>query len=281
MIRAPAWIEEPPGRYLLYFAHHMGRQIQLATADQVTGPWRLWPGGSLRLEDSGFPTEPPGLADLHPRARRIVEAGFDDLYPHVASPDVHVLEEAREIRMYYHGRHHDGRQLTRVATSSDGLHFTAGDALLGPSYFRVFRYRSHWYALAMPGLMLRSAGGLRDFAPGPQLFDSDMRHSAVRVRGDCLDVWFTRVGEAPERIYHATVDLRPDWLEWRESEPREVLRPERDWEGADAPLEPSKRGAVLEHVNQLRDPCYFEDGGREYLLYAVAGEQGIGITEIT
>jgi hypothetical protein len=33
-------------------------------------------------------------------------------------------------------------------------------------------------------------------------------------------------------------------------------------------------------VNQLRDPAIFEENGRVYLLYAVAGESGIAIAEV-
>jgi hypothetical protein len=33
-------------------------------------------------------------------------------------------------------------------------------------------------------------------------------------------------------------------------------------------------------VNQLRDPAIFQEDGRTYLLYAVAGEAGIGIAEL-
>jgi hypothetical protein len=32
-------------------------------------------------------------------------------------------------------------------------------------------------------------------------------------------------------------------------------------------------------VRQLRDPAIFEEDGRRYLLYSVAGEQGIAIGE--
>ena len=61
-----------------------------------------------------------------------------------------------------------------------------------------------------------------------------------------------------------------------------MLRPEHDWEGADAPLEPSVRSTAYGHVNQLRDPAIFEDAdsGRVFLLYAVAGESGIAIAEV-
>jgi hypothetical protein len=33
-------------------------------------------------------------------------------------------------------------------------------------------------------------------------------------------------------------------------------------------------------VNQLRDPAIFEEDGRVFLLYAVAGEAGIAIAEV-
>ncbi len=62
----------------------------------------------------------------------------------------------------------------------------------------------------------------------------------------------------------------------------EVLRPEYDWEGADADLEPSVRSTAYGHVNQLRDPAIYEDAesGRVFLVYAVAGESGIAIAEV-
>jgi hypothetical protein len=33
-------------------------------------------------------------------------------------------------------------------------------------------------------------------------------------------------------------------------------------------------------VRQLRDPGIYQEGNRTYLLYSVAGEQGIAIAEI-
>ena len=60
----------------------------------------------------------------------------------------------------------------------------------------------------------------------------------------------------------------------------EVLRPERDWEGADVPAAPSIRSVAPGRVNQLRDPAIFEEDGRVYLLYAIAGESGIALAEL-
>lgn len=34
-------------------------------------------------------------------------------------------------------------------------------------------------------------------------------------------------------------------------------------------------------MNELRDPAIFEEDGRVYLVYVVAGESGIGIAELS
>ncbi len=69
-------------------------------------------------------------------------------------------------------------------------------------------------------------------------------------------------------------------MQWTASAPVEVLRAERVWEGGHLPVEPSQRGAIDVPVNQLRDPAIYEEDGRTYLLYAVAGERGIAIAEV-
>jgi len=268
LIRVPDWVERPLGRYYLYFADHEGTYIRLAYADELTGPWRTHEPGALQIEDSHFPTTCPPCSGPGGGA-----------YAHVASPDVHVDQERREIVMYVHGRD-VGRQVTRVATSMDGLRFGARPEILGRPYFRAFEHDGYVYALAMPGWLYRSRDGLSGFEEGPQLFDDDMRHSALLKRGSTLHVFYTRAGEAPERILHATIELRGDWTTWRESVPVEVLRPEHAWEGADLPLEPSRRGSVDVPVNQLRDPAILEEDGQVYLLYSVAGERGIALARV-
>jgi hypothetical protein len=290
LVRVPDWVPEPLGRYLLYFADHKGTFIRLAFAEALEGPWTVHAPGSLQLSDSLFPTTPPpappGAAErIRAWAKRKgVTLGDDweaELNPcHIASPDVHVDEANRRFAMYFHGLESFGHQVTRVATSQDGLHFRARPEVLGPSYFRVFQHDGWHYALAMPGVLFRSRDGLSGFEKGPTLFEPDMRHSALWKRGQTLHVFWTRVGDAPERIWLSTLDLAGPWEGWRESPPVEVLRPERPWEGADAPVEPSVRGAVYGHVNQLRDPAIFEEDGRTWLLYAVAGESGIAIARL-
>ena len=266
LIRVPDWIQGPLGRYYLYFADHRGTYIRLAYADALTGPWTMYEPGTLRLDQSHFPTTCPPCAPAR-------------AYAHIASPDVHVDDARREIVMYVHGRD-VGRQVTRVAVSTDGLRFDGRPEILGRPYFRVFRHEGFVYALAMPGVLYRSRDGLTGFEEGPQLFNPNMRHSAVLKRGDRLSVFWTQRTAAPERVLLSTIDLRGDWTGWMESAPVEVLRPERPWEGADLPVEPSRGGSIDVPVNQLRDPTIFEEDGRVYLLYAVAGERGIGLAEV-
>lgn len=288
LIRVPDWIEGRLGAYYLYFADHKGRYIRLAYADDLLGPWRIHPPGSLRIEDSHFLTEPPEvspeeLARLAAR-RGGVQISHDLLTevttPHVASPDVHVDAVGRRIVMYFHGLDGVGRQVSRVATSADGIRFQARPEVLGRTYMRVFSYGGYTYALSMPGQLYRSRDPLGGFAEGPRLFNPDMRHSALLLRDRTLYVFWTQVGHAPERVLVSTLDLAGDWTQWTEGPAMEVLRPERAWEGADAPLVPSVRSTAYGHVHQLRDPAIFEEDGRIFLLYAVAGESGIAIAEI-
>jgi len=107
-----------------------------------------------------------------------------------------------------------------------------------------------------------------------------MRHSAVRVDGATLQVFYSIVGNDPERIVVSTIDLSRPWLEWTASEPRVVLEPQTDWEGAGLRARPSVRGIARSPVRELRDPAIFTDEGRIYLLYSAAGESGIAIAEL-
>ena len=271
LIKVPDWIPNPLGRYYLYFAHHSGDFIRLAYSDDLHTGWTVHESGTLHLNDT------PCLG-------------------HIASPDVHVLDDTREIRMYFHGpvdpqqdnmRHLAekypivGHQRTLVATSKDGIHFTVEhDKVLGTSYFRVWQWQSHWYALGMPGIIFRSLDGGLHFEAGPQLFNDDFRHAAVALDGDTLSVYYSVVGDCPERIVCSEIKLSADWYRWQASAPIDVLRPVESWEGADQPLVPSIRGLATEPVHQLRDPAIFDAGDTRCLLYSFAGEQGIAITRL-
>ena len=257
VIRVPEWVANPLGKYYLYFAHHQGTYIRMAYADRLEGPWHMHRPGVLNLSDSFFGS-------------------------HIASPDVHVLDETQEIRMYYHGccLPEPPHQFTRVATSQDGLNFTAHPAILGTSYWRVFKWEKYWYTLEMPGRFRRSLTGISDFEEGPFLFTPEMRHSAVQLKGEILTVFYSNAGDCPEQILQATINLELDWSQWQVSKPGMLLTADTEYEGVDCKIEPSKRGSVHHRAHQLRDPCIFEDEGKTYIFYSVAGENGIAIGEL-
>ncbi len=273
LILVPDWVRNPLGRYYLYFAHHDGAYIRLAYADQLAGPWTVVPGGALHVTDV-------------PAARG-----------HLASPDVIVDGGNRQIRMYFHGQpaHQKGVQRSFAALSCDGLAFTASDRDLGPFYFRVFEHGSGWFAISKGGHLHRSPDGLAPFTAGHDLYPGakpgprgkynepgNIRHVAVHKSGDHLAIYFTRIGDMPERILRAAVDLRPDWNAWKMGAAEEIARPVFEYEGAELPLRSSHSGAATGPENAIRDPAIFVDGdGLIYLLYAVMGEKGIAIAELT
>ena len=260
LIKVPKWVEKPLGKYYLYFAAHNGKSIRLAYSDLVAGPWKIYAPGVLPLGKSYFSD-------------------------HIASPEAIVDEDTHQIRLYYHGLTPEERtQHTRLATSNNGLDFTAIEKPVGKSsaYWRLLKTNGWWIALSMPGRLWRSTDGITPFEMGPQLFPSSPTqvHNALLIRGDTLHIFYTRMGDKPERILHSKVILDPDWTKWKPTEPEELLASETIWEGADLPVSAGKIGALEERIHALRDPCIFVDGKKTYLLYAIAGESGIAIAEL-
>jgi hypothetical protein len=281
LIRCPEWITAPPAKYLLYFAHHEGRSIRLALSDHLAGPWRLHHPAPMLLADSHFAQEPAELAALDAQARSFIDKGEDGNYPHIASPDVWVDHERREIRLYYHGRLDNGLQRTRVAVSKNGLNFGAREEILATPYLRLFKQDDWYYALTMPAQLYRSRDGLSGFEQGPRLTDEPIRHHALLRHQQRWYLFWTRVGDQPERILVSSLQTNTDWKHWRLGSPHEVHRARQYWEGADRPVSASNYGAIMQRVNQLRDPAIYQEDGRIYLLYAIAGEQGIAIGELS
>lgn len=274
VIRTPAWLPNAPGRYLMYFAHHGGKFIRLAYADDLHGPWQIYEPGVLPLESA------PAII------------------MHLASPDVHVDHAEQRLRMYFHGvvpEEVSGRrwdQKTLLATSTDGLHWQAGSDFLAWSYLRVFEYGGWYYGIEVKGNLYRAqrpdtSWEMREqpLVPDCPIEDkfgareAEIRHCAMLRRGDTLLLFYSRKKDAPERILVSTIQLSDDWNQWTASEPIDVLAPEMDYEGAAHPNEPSVKGSGT-GVRQLRDPCIFEEDGHVYLFYSIAGEEGIALAEV-
>lgn len=255
VIKVPKWVENPLGKYYMYFAHHHGKFIRLAYADNPTGPWTVYKPGVLKISE----TAAKG---------------------HIASPDIIIDEETQTIRMYFHGYNQDkSGQKTFLATSKNGLDFKALDTVLGPSYFRVFKYQSDFYAL-VKGTFYHSKDGIKPFEKG-RLILPKIRHSAVTLVGDTLIIFYSQKGDEPERILKCEVNLaKGTWKNWKASEPQEVLKPETEYEGALLPIEKSANGFAKGPVHQLRDPAVLIDNNNAYLYYSVAGESGIAVAKL-
>jgi hypothetical protein len=108
-------------RYYLYYAPHSAPGgLCLAFADQLAGPWREYEGN-------------PVVSCAWPPHHQV---------DHVSSPHALWRADRGELWLYYHG----DNEVTRWATSSDGLRFQYGGVAIeaarhgmdGASYARVF-----------------------------------------------------------------------------------------------------------------------------------------------
>jgi hypothetical protein len=294
IVRLPAWIERPLGRYYLYFAHHMGQSIRLAYADAITGPWKVYEPGVLPVGSTAMFRPQPDPPE-----------NIENFYTHVASPEIYFDNARHKVVMWFHGWWTNGQrwpigepaarewarqngfgQYTQVAESDDGINFSVRPAISRTSYVRVFTHDGTLYGMSRLGLLLRTSDPLSPFEAGVSAFRDGpyagrVRHVALVERAGQMYVFFTAIGDAPERIMVSTMSLAGDWRTWKASEPAELLRPAAPYECTNLPNEPSEAGDVKGPVQQLRDPGIFEEAGKTYLFYSFCGEQGIAAAEIS
>ena len=284
VIRVPEWVTDRLGKYYLYFAHHKGPSIRLAYADQIMGPWVVHPKPVLTVEHRLFVTE-----DLDPNSRSDWVNGPDYLYAHIASPDVHVDQNAKQILMFFHGLLPDGDQQTRLALSENGRSFSAAPPLLGPSYLRAFRWRGGWYSTHLWG----DVGRFESLSTAPKIFphrtlppqitgapSAKIRHGHICQVGEHIHFVFSRVGDTPECILHCPIAMSHDPRDWRFGPITKLLNPDEPWEGFGKDPVKSAEGSARGWIPELRDPCLFYDEERLWLLYSGGGERGIGVAEM-
>lgn len=295
VIRVPNWLPHPRGRYYLYFAHHKGDHIRLAYADSLSGPWKIYEPGVLNVRDTEFyrpQPDPPGSPAT--------------LYTHVASPEVYVDEPHKRLVMYVHGMYTAGKawpadpgealkwmrengyaQYTQTTVSSDGIHFEPRPGITAKtSYLRIFQWHGTYYSLSRLGVLGQSNDLLAPFELGPNPFAGGpyarrVRHVGILLRGDTLYVFFSGIGDAPEKILLSVIPLSGDWRNWKASAPHEVIAPREPWECVGLPATPSKAGESEGPENALRDPDLIEDHGKAILFYSYCGEQGIAAADVS
>ena len=259
LIKTPKWLKNPLGNYYLYFASHTGKYIRLAYSDNLRGPYKIYKEGTLKLNQTNCQS-------------------------HIASPDVHINEN--EILMYYHGDLENG-QKSFLARSVDGLNFKTDNKVLGEFYFRVFKYKDKVYSVAKnkneDSVIYQSDSYDGKFK---EIFNilPNSRHTAVYVNDDNLFIFYTIVGDAPESIYYCKLKISENVEEWEVISNYKLTPPQYKFEGAGSQLIPSNFGsATLRYgdmpLNELRDPCIFEDDGL-YMLYTFSGEAGIAMGKL-
>jgi len=260
VIRVPDWVRNPLGQYYMYFAHHRGTFIRLAYADHPEGPWQVHAPGCLEVEK------------------------VPELWNHIASPDILVDDDRREIRMYVHGA--GGLtwwQESTLTLSTDGLNFQPQPGVVGPYYLRVFRWQGRWLGIARDhgsevSLLLESPDGIQPFRRLGNSFHRG-RHFGLLPDGDILWVFYSRLYDVPERILVSRVRMEGEPKEWEFEDGSDLLRPALDWEGVNFRLAPSRIGDQT-GVRQLRDPFVFREDGIHYLYYSGGGESCLGMVRI-
>ena len=277
LIKTPNWLPNCLGRYYLYFGHHFGQNIRMAFSNDLTGPWIVYKGGILDLKETPFTQERPNVK----QPQWATEEGIDGLYPHIASPDVHINASEKSLEMFFHGLDHDGEQRSLCALSNDGLTWWVQSERINQTYLRVFNYKNKRYALGCGGQILKqNSDGI--FQLGPWSFgDRGHRHAGVLVRGDNLYVVWTRIGDTPEHILYSTIGMSYDWRDWRATEGQVILKPKFDWEGANLPISTSTVGGLTKQEHALRDPFLFEQSEEVYIVYTGGGENSIGIAKLS
>ena len=281
LVKVPAWVKKPLGKYYLYFAHHEGKYIRMAYADDLNGPWKIYEPGVMQNTETIFGNGPDKEMDL---------LGMKEIWvAHIASPDVVLDFNRRVFRMYFHGLgpKTGDCHCTSVAESKDGLHFTTvlGSDTIKDAYLRQFDWKGYDYFVGRLGKLWRSSSGVDKFEEGPNPFlqinkQAALRHSAILLRYGSLLVFYSRMGDKPERIVVSEIKLNGDWKTWKASEPIVVLEPEKAYEGANLELKASEPGNAKTRLRELRDPAIFTDDGKTYLLYSIQGESGIAIAEL-
>lgn len=254
LIRAPSWLRQSPGRYLLYFSQHRGSGIWLAASDALTGPWGIHPVPVLTLEDTHYTD-------------------------HLASPDVIIDDKSREIRMYFHGGHGTAlsEQTESLAVSDDGVKFRLTHRDIGIPYWRLFRHADQWFALVMPGSILRSDDGLSGFEKVAEILPAQTRHSAVSVKANRALVFWSEIGGSPESILAGWIDLAADPSHWEVNDLGVMLAPQEPYEGGSLPLLTSAPGQCDEPARELRDPATYVEDDTVYLAYVAGGERSIAL----
>jgi hypothetical protein len=268
VIKVPDWVEDPLGTYYMYFADHRGVGIRLAYSELLSGPWTVSPNPVLLLNES---------------------LGIEG---HMASPDIYIDDNAETIYLTVHGEPVStmyANQVSVLSESHDGLSFAQDPSYAGSiwatfAYARILKIDDTFVRINPGKHQVSRSDSITGPFSAPVYYSlpisREHRHASVLLDGSTIVIYYTRVRDAPERIYRATIDTSQPWGEWALTNEQCVRRPELAWEGSQFPIAFSKDGPA-NSVNQLRDPFIYDDGTNRALFYSYAGESGIAMATLT
>ena len=270
IIKVPEWVKDSLGKYYLYYADHRGKYIKFAFSNFIFNNWRSKLDIIININS------------------------FNNAINHIASPEIYIDDIKKKFYLltHSHSATHKG-QWTYVSESNNGLHFkVVNDKPLAPFYLRVFKYNNFFYGVSKGGNLWKTNELIREFYPCQNLFDPSksnellhnyegaVRHVGLFVENNILYIFYSKIGDKPERIYFSKLNLEKNDKNWKFNSETELLRPTMDFEGANLPLLKSKPGDTPVAENALRDPYLFKINSNYYLAYCVQGEFGIAIAEI-
>lgn len=259
IIKTPDWIENKLGEYYMYFSNHDGTTIKLAYADSIEGPWAVVED-VLNLKDTPCKS-------------------------HIASPEVLIDQDSKQLKMYYHGNFEAG-QGTLLAISSDGLSFTnIVEEPLCDFYLRVFEYKGTQYGIAKRGNKGAVIYNIDNNFEVLFEFLPSSRHCHAIVKDDTLYIAYSVMGHTPEHIRLCTIALDEDISNWQVLSDQALLWPTFKYEGADATRVTSQPGSATARygtrIQELRDPFMFDLNGKVHILYVTQGERAIAYAQLT
>ncbi len=268
--KVPSWVKRPLGKYYLLFSDHEGKYLRLAYSNNIYSKWKI---SKLKI------LEIKKLSKI--------------IHDHIASPEIYIDNKNKKICLYFHARSQKfGReQLTFVAVSKNSIDFKIKNINpIAPFYFRIFKYKNYYYGLTKGGDLFKSKNKFIKFKFIKNIFNKyedkyhnkkgSVRHLSLLQRSEYVEIFYSKIGDSPERIYRGIMNLLIDETKWVIKFKEEILKPTKIYEGAKIFPEISKSGASKKNENAVRDPYIFCDKKDTYLFYSVKGEKGIAFAKI-
>jgi len=272
VIRVDGRIEKPLGKYYMYYApHDAPGGICLAYANEVEGPWTEY--------------------GENPLLGRVWAPHYE--VSHISSPHILWMEDVKKFYLYFHGEN----DTTRVASTTDGIHFTYEkvavstamyDGISEASYARVFPCTAGPAGTRFVILFMGNNGGTRRIyaawsrdgltftAQKKPLLNPPPGTEVTQVGGP----WYLPWQGKNYVVFHG--DKTPADLSAVSSE---IYIAEV---GADFSEENHlgvfySRQAFPEEKRRVSDPCFFHDEGKDWFLMAVGPrlKQTIAMARVT